>query len=154
MNSWNGLLMDGGFNRTDINQHQHFVTEYNVNELFALYKVPREFDLLSIDVDYDDLYIWNAIDSSRYSPRVVMVEYNGFLNGTVNAVVDPNNQTRWGGTRYFGASLTALALMGRKKGYTLLCSDTAGVNLFFLRSDIAECQGIETYHPSLLWHPM
>lgn len=33
--------------------------------------------------------------------------------------------------------------LGKKKGYTLVATDKAGVNSFFVRSDILECQGVQ-----------
>ena len=44
-----------------------------INDLFAKYEVPLEFDLLSINIDYEDLFLWKAIDP-KYRPRVVIIE--------------------------------------------------------------------------------
>ena len=72
---WQGLLMDMCFTNPDINLQQEYITAENINELFEKYKVPKNLDFLSIDVDYNDFYIWRALDST-FRPRLVMIEYN------------------------------------------------------------------------------
>lgn len=52
----------------------------NINDLFAKYEVPLEFDLLSIDVDYDDFWVWKAIDV-KFRPRVVIIEVSCATHG-------------------------------------------------------------------------
>jgi hypothetical protein len=47
--------MDGGFNNTRIGQHQHFLTRENIVPLFQRYSVPRSPDLLSVDIDGNDI---------------------------------------------------------------------------------------------------
>jgi hypothetical protein len=42
----------------------------------------------------------------------------------------------WDGTEYHGASIEALYLLGRHLGYSLVCSENIGVNLFFVRDDL------------------
>ena len=54
------------------------VTPDNVEELFALGGVPLEPDVLSIDVDGNDYWIWEAI--SQHRPRVMVIEYNSALD--------------------------------------------------------------------------
>ena len=36
---------------------------------------------------------------------------------------------------YWGASISAFEYLARKKGYSLICSNSAGNNLFFVRND-------------------
>ena len=43
-----GLMMDGNHDRPELNLHKEFITPANINDLFAKYDVPKEFDLLSI----------------------------------------------------------------------------------------------------------
>jgi hypothetical protein len=42
----------------------------------------------------------------------------------------------WDGTSYCGASIEALYLLGRHLGYSLVCAENVGVNLFFVRDDL------------------
>lgn len=41
-----------------------------------------------------------------------------------------------GWTNYFGASLLALKNLGLMKGYTLVGTDSNGINAFFIKSDL------------------
>ena len=109
------------------------VTAENIQELFQKYDVPKNFDLLSIDIDFNDYWVWAAIVD--YSPRVVVIEYNSSIPPTESRVVPYNSDAVWDGTNYFGASLLALKNLGLKKGYTLLGCDIHGVNAFFCKTD-------------------
>ena len=55
--------------------------------------------------------------------------------------IDGNdNDPAWtytSGSDYFGASLAALAAVGARKGYRLVCVEPRGANAFLLRSDVA-----------------
>jgi len=154
MNGWEGLMVDEKHNKTVINQHQHILHESKVTDVFDQFKIPPEFDLLSLNHDYDNFFLWNGI-LPMYSPRVVAVKFNGYLNSTVNVVVRPvaPGGKNFTGTKYFGASITSYGLLGRKKGYVLIASDVTGSTLFFLREDIVDCQNLETYTPQELYHP-
>lgn len=53
---------------------------------------------------------------------------------------------------YHGASLAALANLGEKKGYDLICADSAGVNGFFVRRNIAKRE-LETLSAEDAFYP-
>ncbi len=132
---WSFLHMDCNV-CSDLSIKKEFVTAENVNFLFKKYAVPEEFDLLSIDVDLNDYWIWKAI--SGYSPRVVVIEYNASISPAESLAVEYDPSAHWDGTNYFGASLLALAKLGTKKGYALVGCDSAGVNAFFVRDYLIE----------------
>lgn len=132
---WQGLMLDATYENKDINLHKHLITPENVENILQSYNVPTYFDLLSIDIDSNDFYVWQAIN--KYRPRVVVIEYNSIL-GLTDKVVYP--MSSWDGTSYFGASILALYNLARKKGYSLVYADNNGVNLFFVRDDCL------TYH--------
>ncbi|EGG41176.1 hypothetical protein Nlim_1983 [Candidatus Nitrosarchaeum limnium SFB1] len=125
------------------------VTAENIQNLFKKYNVPIVFDLLSIDIDYNDYWVWKSIVD--YSPRVVIIEYNSSILPTESKVVPYDPEAIWDGTNYFGASLLALKNLGSKKGYTLVGCDSNGVNAFFCKSDLLKNFYIkdidELYHP-------
>lgn len=98
--------------------------------------MPERFDLLSIDLDYNDYWIWKAIET--YVPRVVVIEYNATPGPSESQVVEYDPYHRWDGTDHFGASLLALVRLGHLKGYELIGCDSKGVNAFFVRSDLVE----------------
>jgi len=110
------------------------VTPDNVEELFALGGVPAEPDVLSIDVDGNDYWIWEALE--RFRPRIVVIEYNGSLDPSRRLVQPLDLASSYDGTDFYGASLGALHALGESKGYRLAHTDLAGVNAFFVRSDL------------------
>lgn len=111
------------------------VTRENINALFADGGVPDEPDLVSIDVDGVDYWLWDALECR---PRVLMIEYNGALGFEDALTVPYDPDHRWDGTSYMGASLPALEALGRRKGYRLVHTDRCGVNAFFVRADLAD----------------
>ena len=112
---------------------QSAVTSRNFQQLLAEHEVPREFDLLSIDIDGNDYWVWNSLIDWR--PRVVVIEYNAFHLPPKKWVMQENDNHRWNGTTYFGAAFTSLRNLGRAKGYTVVGTDPRGVNMFFVRTD-------------------
>ncbi|MGA2010862.1 MAG: hypothetical protein ABSH51_10075 [Solirubrobacteraceae bacterium] len=112
------------------------VTPENVLKLFSDHGVPREADVLSIDVDGADYWIWEAIDTQRYHPRVVVIEYNAALPVDARMVQPRDHPAGWNGTAYFGASLQALIELGERKGYRFVHTDMSGANAFFVRADL------------------
>lgn len=134
---WKGLLLDSEFDNPGLNLHKEFITAENINQLFEKYEVPFEFDLLSIDIDFNDFHVWNALNE-KYKPRVVVVEYNGNFSPTEDKVVKYNPKHRWDYTNYFGASIRAFYHLARKKGYSLVYAESWGVNLFFVRDDLIQ----------------
>jgi hypothetical protein len=132
---WSGLLMEGDRKRVSAPVRNEFVTAENVNGLFARYRVPAEFDLLSIDVDGNDYWIWQAIQG--YRPRVVVIEYNIFFGPSVSKTIPYQARFQWDKTPYHGASLAALHKLGARKGYALVHADSYAPNAFFvLRSEL------------------
>lgn len=93
-----------------------------------------EFDLLSVDVDRNTYHVWAALDALR--SRVVVVEYNAHFPADLVWIAEYDSSKWWNGTSYFGASLKALEVLGARMGYTLVGCDIAGVNAFFVRSDL------------------
>ncbi len=110
-----------------------FVTPDDVEARFTSLEVPDEPDVLSIDIDGHDYWVWRAI--SRCRPRVVVIEYNAHL-GTGRLTVPRTSTPGWQGTDYFGASIGALVDLGTRKGYRLVHCDLTGVNAFFVRDDL------------------
>jgi hypothetical protein len=110
-----------------------FITSENIESLFSELKIPREFDLLSIDIDRNDYWVWEAIQN--YRPRVVAIEYNASFKPTIACAVPYDGSATWNGTNYFGASLKAFEHLGRLKGYSLVGCAYTGVTAFLVRND-------------------
>jgi hypothetical protein len=135
LQEWKGLLIDRGHENKEINLQKKFITAQNINEILKSNEVPSEFELLVIDLHYNDFHIWNSIDNS-YRPALVLIEYNGTLDSTEDKVIDYRPYYAGDYTDYFGASITALQRLGKKKGYNLIYAEKGGAYLFFLREDL------------------
>ncbi len=109
----------------------------SINALLAAQQVPMEIDVLSIDIDSHDYWLWQALEGFR--PRVVVIEYNASF-GAERAVTIPypaSSVNQPPHRYYHGASLAALCRLGTRKGYVLVGCDSRGVNSFFVRRDLA-----------------
>ena len=84
MQGWSGLWMDGNeksvktaqlkYKNDPVKIFHQFITRENIEDLFLQAQVPLELDLLSIDIDGNDYWIW--LQLKKYKPRVVVIEYN------------------------------------------------------------------------------
>jgi len=141
---WHGLFIEGeprlagqltrkyAANASVTTRHA-MVSPENIEALFAEASVPPEPDVLSIDIDGADYYIWQAIE--RYRARLVVIEYNSSIDLT-RPLVQPSDAEAWDETDYYGASLAALEALGARKGYRLVHTELTGNNAFFVRKDL------------------
>lgn len=118
------------------------ISPANVEEVFERHGVPLELDLLSIDVDTIDYWIWGAL--TTYRPRLVVVEYNSTLDMDRVQVFPNDAGHRWDETVFYGSSLGAFISLGRSKGYQLVHTEMNGVNAFFVRGDLADAVGVKS----------
>lgn len=103
------------------------ITAENVNDIFRAAGVPQTFDLLSIDIDGNDLWVWKAL---TFRPRVVVIEYNPKWSASKSRTVPYDPRRRWDGTNFYGASALALRRVGIEKGYDLVAATRS--NLIFV----------------------
>lgn len=113
---------------------QERVTAANVEQLFNQAGTPREPDLLSIDIDGNDYWVWERIE--HFAPRVVVIEYNALFPPPAEWVMPYEPDYCWNGTAKQGASLESLAQLGAAKGYTLVGCTVGGANALFVRQDL------------------
>ena len=132
---WTGLMMDENPNQSK-KIKKEFVTPENINDLLKKYEVPHKFDLLSIDIDYNDYWVWESIKG--FYPRVVVIEYNSSIPPNESKVIEYDLNDKWDKTNYFGASLLALVKLGKNKGYELVGCDSNGINAFFIQREIVK----------------
>jgi hypothetical protein len=109
-----------------------FITAENIETLFQQLDIPKEFDLLSLDIDRNTYHVWKAL--SRHQPRVIAVEYNATFPADVNWVAEYNSERLWNNSMYFGASLKAFEQLAAGFGYALVGCDLSGTNAFFVRN--------------------
>ena len=113
-----------------------FVTRENIAGILEALAVPMDLSLLSLDIDRNTYWIWEAL--SVYHPRVVVVEYNATWPAAVEWKSDYQAEAVWQGSMYFSASLKAFELLGRRLDYSLVGCDLGGANAFFVRNDLVE----------------
>lgn len=124
---------------TDLPQNcvfkKQFLTPSNIVKTFKELKIPKEFDLLSIDVDGNDYHLREALE--KYSPRVYVIEYNGSIPCDVPYIMTRNDSYVWQLWKTnFGASLLSYTEQADRLGYDLVYCESRGVNAFFVRKDI------------------
>jgi hypothetical protein len=110
------------------------VTVENINALVSAAGIAGEIDLLSIDIDNNDYWVWKAI--TAVNPRMVVIEYNASLRPPMSLVVPYHPNNMWDGSSFFGASLEALVRLGRDMGYSIVACNYSGSNAFFVRNDL------------------
>ena len=148
-NNWSGLVIDGGdeyiqYIRNDPIYWQYnlksecaFITKDNINTLIAKNGIRGEIGLLSVDIDGNDYWVWEAIDVVQ--PVLTVVEYNARFGpeASVSIPYSPDfvRARAHPSMLYFGASLQALCHLGRRKGYAFVGCNSAGNNAFFVRKD-------------------
>jgi len=149
--NFTGLFIDGSpdnctrakdaynwLGKSNLNVVESFVTAENINQIIAASGLEGEIDVLSVDIDGNDYWLWSAINV--VNPRLVVVEYNASF-GDERAVTIPyepdfDRKAKHPSGFYHGASLAALHYLGITKGYQLVGCDFTGVNAFFVRNDL------------------
>ena len=124
----------------------------NVEILFEENGVPKDLDLLVIDIDSNDYYVWRAIRDFR--PKVVMIEVNAIFPPPQLMVIDFHPMNYWDGTIYVGASLQSLYDLAKRKGYELIYTMSSGPNAFFVDAQYYDRFGIEDNSPSKMYREL
>lgn len=138
---WNHLLMDRNPISHDEGIRKELVTAENINNLFAKYEVPSEYDFLCIDIDGNDYWVWKAIDEARFSSRVVCIEYNCHFSEQESCSLIYEQDREFQKNKCYGASAAALYKLARQKGYSLIC--VAGfMNMYFVRDDLLSIEDV------------
>lgn len=143
-NNWSGLLFDGSKTniefiqnhrkwwKHDLKAKKEFITRENINTLLLENGYCGEIGLLSIDIDGNDYWIWEAI--TEVEPQIVIVEYNSKYGNEKSLTIPYKSDFQRSklNNSYYGASISALEFLAQKKGYILIGSNTAGNNAFFV----------------------
>lgn len=94
-----------------------FDTTDNLDYHLSRTRIPKAFDLISIDVDGVDWHVWDSI--KKYKPRVVIIEFNPTIPNNVIFVQDRDMALNE------GCSVSALVELGKSKGYQLAAVTSA-----------------------------
>lgn len=162
---WSGLLIDANaawiksaqdfYKEYKVKTVASFVTSENINQLLQDNGLKEEVDLLSVDIDSNDYWVWRSI--TVINPRVVVIEYNSaFGLRSMTIKYDPRfhyQETYKQNPLYYGASLVALTKLAKKKGYILVACDSHGHDAYFVRNDAApgpfvELSPEESFYPN------
>jgi hypothetical protein len=122
----------------DLQAKRAWITRENIDSLVRGSGFSEDLGLLSIDIDGNEYWIWEAIQSIR--PYIVIVEYNslfGLQPVSVPYKEDFSKLSVHYSGLYWGCSLAALAHLAQNKGYVLAGVNAWGHNAFFIRSDVA-----------------
>lgn len=156
---WQGVIIDAdkerletgrafykeklGKNFSKVKMVSSFVTAENVNQLLSDNGISGEIDLLSIDIDGNDYWVWKAIEA--INPRVVVIEYNASFGWDKSMTIkySQNFDVNKAEPISHGASLPALKKLANAKGYILVGCDSHGIDAFFVRQDLARGKFIE-----------
>lgn len=148
--NWKGIVLDGNADYInyikndpiywmhDLTAANQFITRNNINELLIKYSDGMEVDLLSIDIDGNDYWIFKEINSIR--PKVIICEYNGIF-GKNALVTTPYKEDFYRTAEhysnlYFGASISALIELAKSKNYIFIGTNSNGNNAYFIRDDV------------------
>jgi hypothetical protein len=158
-NNWVGLIIDGSpehttrikkdpiYWRFNLKVECAFIDKESINQIITRAGISGDIGILSVDIDGNDYWVWQAIDC--IGPRIVICEYNSIF-GPIAKVTIPYDSSFMRSKAhysnlYYGASLSGLHALARAKGYSLVGSNSAGNNVFFVRDDLVG--GLRTYRP-------
>lgn len=148
--NWSGLVIDGSrenisyikndpiYWRYNLKAECAFIDCENINTLIKDNGISGDIGLLSVDIDGNDYWVWKAIDC--INPCIVICEYNSIFGPQAKVTVPYNKAFQRTiahySNLYYGASISALSSLAEKKGYSLVGSNRAGNNVFFVRNDL------------------
>jgi hypothetical protein len=132
-----------------------WITAENVDSLIGESGFRGEIDLLSLDIDGIDYWLWKAIEVVR--PRVVIAEVQAVWGSERSVTVPYSPDFRAGFFKgfgiYSGASLPAFVKLARQKGYRLVGCQRYGFNAVFVRNDVGTQELPEVSAGDCFHHP-
>jgi hypothetical protein len=149
--NWRGLIMDGskdfmdGVRRSDLYWRHDlvavdaFITRENINSLIGTAGFAGPVGILSVDIDGNDYWVWEAINV--VDPAIVIVEYNSVFGArrAVSVPYDPAFRRSEAHSSYlfWGCSVAALCSLARRKGYVFVGCNSNGNNAYFVKASLA-----------------
>lgn len=105
-----------------INKFVNFSGPNNLDEILGSTVIPENFDILSIDIDGCDFYIFESL--IKYKPKIVCIEFNHLIPNSIEFVQKKDFKIKQ------GSSAKSLIKLAGKKDYKLVGSSFS--NLFFI----------------------
>ena len=118
-----------------------WIAKETINDVLEDSGASGEVDLLSLDIDGNDYYVWEAI--SEISPRLCVLETHDIIPSNLSLTIkyDPkfycDASLKGPEQDYRSVSLLAMKKLCERKGYRMIGAHRHGFNVFFLRNDIA-----------------
>jgi hypothetical protein len=157
---WRGFVIDASENHIDRLKNSYFywkhdltaisafIKKENIEEMLEMSKFEADLGILSIDLDGNDFFILEAINN--YSPRIIICEFNPIFGGTRKISIpyqaDFYRRDFHYSNLYWGASLGAMTHLAKTKGYSLVGTNIASCNAFYVRSDLLNDK-VNVLHP-------
>ncbi|MBT4594340.1 hypothetical protein HOD08_00475 [bacterium] len=142
---WNGFWIGGEDLALNLKESEKFsyikdwVTKENVVKLFktgAKNIGAKHLDVVSLDLDGNDIYFVEELLSNGCAPKVFIVEYNAKFLPPVRFQIDYDPKHQWQRDDFFGASLCSFDDLFEKFDYSLVCCNAAtGANAFFVHNE-------------------
>jgi hypothetical protein len=95
-------------------------------------------DVVSIDLDGNDIYLTDELLRNGVKPKLFIVEYNSKFPPPLEFKIEYNEVHTWSGDDYFGASLATFSKLFESYDYRLVCCNTSGANAFFVHGSFTE----------------
>jgi hypothetical protein len=98
-----------------------------------------EIDVVSLDLDGNDIYLVEKLLAAGIRPKLFIVEYNGKFPPPVKFQIAYDPDHVWQSDDYFGASLSSYAALFARFDYRLVCCNAhSGSDAFFVDAALSE----------------
>lgn len=135
---WNGAWFGGEniafdiSNSVKLKYEKVWITKDNILKLYN--SLAMDADVISIDLDGNDIYLVEELLLNGVNPKLFIVEYNAKFPPPIEFRIDYDEDHRWNADDYFGASLSSFNTVFSKNGYRLVCCNASGANAFFVHN--------------------
>lgn len=155
---WSGLLIEGNKNKYKeltsnyatndkvicLNRFVELNGPHSLDAILKEVSAPLELDLLSIDIDGMDYFIWESL--IQYRPKALVIEFNPSIPNDIVFIQAKDY------TINQGCSLLALIHLGKSKGYEIVCC--TGWNAFFVQKELYDSFNIRDNQIDKLYKPV
>ena len=121
---------------------KEFVTIKNIIELALKGKKNikcNDLDVISLDLDGNDLYLVDELLKNDFKPKLFIVEYNAKFPPPIKWTITYNEKHIWDGSDYCSASLASFNELFERNNYKLVCCNShTGSNAFFVKKEFEE----------------
>ena len=141
---WSGVWIGGQdivlntSNSSKLKFIKNWITKENILDLYSSHSA-QVVDVVSMDLDGNDLHFAKELLKNGVSPKLFIVEYNARFPPQVQFSIPYDAEHIWIADDYFGASLASFVQLFDRFGYRLICCNAAtGTNAFFVKEEFVE----------------